>query len=106
MSDISNAHLNEFCEKLKVFRDTTLKQPSQRALLDAILRFAWNASAKEKALEKGFDGCFKPDQAELIMAYDPGVWPPAPGGPIAAAAGGSVTMIPRMIRASMIQSIP
>jgi hypothetical protein len=88
MSEITNAQLTEFCEKLEVFREKTLTAP-QRVLLDAILSIAWNATAPEKSLESGFDGCFEPNQAKLILAYDP-------VGPVTAA-GEWVAMMPRMI---------
>jgi hypothetical protein len=88
MSEITNAQLTEFCEKLKVFREQTLTGP-QLALLDAILSIAWNATAREESLESGFDGCFEPHQAKLILAYDP--------GPVTES-GEWVAMIPRMIK--------
>jgi hypothetical protein len=87
MPEITDAQLTEFCEKLKVFRETTLTEP-QRALLDAVLSFAWNATAPEESLMSGFDGCFEPNQAELILSYHP--VPPVTEHDVA--------MIPRVIK--------
>jgi hypothetical protein len=88
MSEITDAQLTEFCEKLKVFREKTLTA-RQRVLLDAILSIAWNATAPEESLESGFDGCFDPNQAKLILAYHP-------VGPVTAT-GAWVAMVPRVI---------
>lgn len=42
---------------------------AQRALLDGILKIAWDATAAGAALESGFDGSFEPDQAALLVSY-------------------------------------
>jgi hypothetical protein len=89
MAGIDEGQLNEFCEKLKSFRGG-LEGP-QQALFDSIIGIAWNATVKEEDLQMGFEGCFTADQAELILAYNP-------GGPVAAStADGWTTMLPRMI---------
>jgi hypothetical protein len=85
MPEITEAQLADFCEKLKDFRES-LTGP-QQALLDAIVGIAWNASVKEEYFQEEFEGCFTPDQAELLLAY-------SPGGPVA---DGWAAMLPRII---------
>lgn len=41
----------------------------QRLLLDGVLRLAWDVVASQRSLDSEFDGCFEPEEADLIMAY-------------------------------------
>lgn len=65
MSDptISDEEVEDFCAKLNALD----LSDAQRALLNAILKMAWDMTHENLDLQ--FDGCFEPDQAALIMAY-------------------------------------
>jgi hypothetical protein len=95
MSEIDAAELDDFCTKLEQFMNT-LSEP-QQALLNGILKIAWNATEREESLqeslEEGFNGSFSPGQAELILAYHP---------------SGPVVAISRLIRShhGLIRSHP
>jgi hypothetical protein len=69
MSTFEEHVVDDFCDKLKAFRETLGEK--QKELLDAICEVAWEISA-ENDLESGFDGCFTPDQADLIVRYSAG----------------------------------
>jgi hypothetical protein len=71
MDAISDDQLTDFCGRLGGFRES-LPSPEQKNLLDAILRIAWKKASTAEALEDGFDGCFKPDEADLILKYSAG----------------------------------
>ncbi|HEV2782536.1 MAG TPA: hypothetical protein VGX25_24345 [Actinophytocola sp.] len=62
---ITQEELTDLCDKL---RELDLTE-AQRALLDAILRIAFDATVPEESLDDEFDGCFEPDQAAVILAY-------------------------------------
>jgi hypothetical protein len=87
MPDNLDAEFQGFCDKLEEFKGTL--SPIQKGLLDAILKLAWDAAAKEEALERGFDGCFTPEDAATISAFS---------------AGGLVIQ-PRMIKAHLIKPL-
>jgi hypothetical protein len=80
MSGISDEEVNDFCEKVEEFKNTL--SSAQQALLDTIFKIAWNASVREESFDSHFDGCFKPDEAALILDYQKG----------------DAVMAPRMIR--------
>jgi hypothetical protein len=62
---ISNQELEELCAKLAALE----LSDDQRLLLDSALKIAWDFVGAEGSLDAEFDGCFEPDEAEMIMAY-------------------------------------
>jgi hypothetical protein len=69
MSTFEEDVVDDFCGKLKDFRETLGEK--QKELLDAICEVAWEISAEDD-LESGFDGCYTPKQADLIVRYSAG----------------------------------
>ncbi len=67
MAGISEEQAEDFCTRLNTFRATLSEE--QQPLLDAILKIAWRVGVKEEDLSEGFDGCFTPAQADLIVEY-------------------------------------
>jgi hypothetical protein len=68
MAVISEAEAEAFCVKLNEFGETLSEE--QKPLFHAILRIAWRVGVEQEDLGAGFDGCFTPAQANLIMEYD------------------------------------
>jgi hypothetical protein len=62
---ITDEEVDDLCEQLNSLELSS----AQRSLLDGILKMAWDATAAEEALEAGFDGCFEPSQAALLISY-------------------------------------
>jgi hypothetical protein len=62
---ISDQELEQLCAKLAGLE----LSDDQRRLLDAVLQIAWDFVSSHSSLDAQFDGCFEPDEAELIMAY-------------------------------------
>jgi hypothetical protein len=73
MPGIEPDDVSDLCEKIQDLKETLL-QP-QAELLDAIVKAAWSIAASEESFENGFDGCFTPDEAALILAYSGGHTP-------------------------------
>ncbi|MFL6140556.1 MAG: hypothetical protein ACJ72N_01640 [Labedaea sp.] len=62
---ISEQELQELSAKL----DALDLSPAQRALLRNVLQIAWDLVGSQTALDKEFDGSFKPVEAARILAY-------------------------------------
>jgi hypothetical protein len=86
MSEISDDQLTDFCDRLNEFRES-LPSAEQKSLLDAVLKIAWSKTTTEESLDQGFDGCFKPGEAAVILQYSEG----------------NLDLISGMIRGSMIR---
>jgi hypothetical protein len=62
---ISTQELEELCAKLAELE----LSDDQRLLLDNVLKIAWDFVGSHSSLDAQFDGCFEPDEAGAIMAY-------------------------------------
>lgn len=67
MPDITKEEIDALCEKVRELKAQL--SPRQRDLLDAILKIAWEVADPDKSLKEGFDGCFEPHQAAMILGY-------------------------------------
>jgi hypothetical protein len=59
------SEIEQLCAKLAALE----LSEDQRALLDGILAIAWDYVGSHGTLEAEFNGCFEPDEAALILAY-------------------------------------
>lgn len=82
MSDISDTELDNFYADLK-----NGLSAGQEKLLDAILKIVWEVSASDDTLASGFEGSFKPEEADLILSYG----------------NGDFTIGPRMVSSSLVR---